>query len=441
MAPSFAVELVPLIGGDERHDEIHGELHFELTQGKGPIVVKTHKKVIQASGSEALKSLLREAEKRNEHPTKITLTRIENPAAFMKAIEILERIADSLEKGKIHALSRRDFEMLGLEFANCDELSALILYAQRFLIYSLSEAIAVHLESDKFLIPNNDINTIDPVLRLVATLSQVIPRAENAGQNDWNGRILNWVVKHILIYSYLGDAHKKVYDRLKRAFRTDAFMSDALTPSAEVIDQCIKIGESIVTERRRSEAREIARALRLRVNDKYTQKYLDKEDGAIFLRVKACLATEIRDALKVETQDAYKIEIYPAEDVPNDMCCFSSFPSFGDTNNCQNPEPCIAYLTATFINWLLPQLTQCLSLGGCFSCFRDCRGGSTLADLCRAAIGDGRFGQAIYSCIYSGLTSMVNCCRGNGCQGATKSLRLVRKAGFNIPEDNEEHKH
>lgn len=430
--PSWAMEeQVPLV--------VRGDLQFHLSQGKqAPVIITTTKKIIDASGSGHLRGLLIEAEK-NSGMTTISLTRVENIEAFKKVIYILERIADEQERQNAHNQMEHDarapkhqLERLMLEFRNCDEISALLLYAHRFSISSLSEAIAVNLETNQFKLPANDVQTVEPVVNLATTLSNVIQR-EDGALNTWNGRTLQWLVKHILIYSYFDNSYKKVYERLRKAFKDDDFMINALTPSAEVIDECTKAGAEMVAKMRADEAEQEAQKLNFEVNSQYVQKQLDKGNGAIFLRVKASLAKEIAEALKVKTRNAYEIEIYPAEDVPSDMCCCSSFSTLSDTNNCQNPEHTIAYLTSTFLNWLLPQLTQCITLGGCFRGFRDCQAGTALGDLCRAAMTDGRFGQAIYSCVYDGLTAMVNCCRGNGCQGPTKTLRLVRTQAIGIP--------
>lgn len=400
------------------YDCSHSEVHFSLLNKKGSEIVKTNKIAIDNARSPDLFEKYQQAQRSHVQPVTISL-HVDNIDVFKKMIGYLEGTE--------------------LSIANCDELSALILYAERFSIKSLSDELVAHLESGKFILPQTDIQSIEPVVRLTTTLSAVLKKSRgDIDINDWKLRITNWLVKHILTNAYLDRKYQRVYDRLKTAFRDDENMANSLLPDADTVDMCKAAAEFKRAQIKQAEADEIARELHDELRERYVRQYLDQENKSIYVRVKANLANEIAQSLRVMTNDNFEVGVYPAEDVPEDMCCFGSFANYSDTNGGQNCEAMAAYIISTIVNWIGPQVAQCLTSGWCFRGCRDCQGGVQLGELCRAALADGRTGQAIYTCVYDSLTAMGNCCRGNGCQ-PTKTIKLTRKVEARIRRD--EHKH
>lgn len=393
------------------------EVHFSLTNSKNPAIVRTNKRAIEKAESPKLNELFIQAQKSHPQPVTITLGRVENIEVFKKMV--------------------RHLEGADLNIANCDELSALILYADRFSSRSLCDDLVVHLEAEKFILPQADVQSIEPVVRLTTTLSTLIQKKSRDGIdiNDWTLRITNWLVRHILTNAYLDKQYRRVYDRLRTAFGNDQIGS-ALLPDATTIAVCKAAAEQKRALIKQAEADEIARELHDEIRDRYVRQFLDKDEKAIYVRVNATLANEIAQSLRVMTHDDFEVGVYPAEDVPQDMCCFGSFANYSDTNGGQNCEAMAAYIISTIVNWIGPQIAQCITSGWCFRGCRDCQGGVQLGELCRAALADGRTGQAIYTCVYDSLTAMGNCCRGKGCQ-PTKTIKLTRKPVSIRLENNE----
>lgn len=143
------------------------------TANRGNIRLQTKASVIKSSESPILQKIYAKARKNKRAPVSIDLG-ISNIPSWQKILVFLE--TDQLY------------------FSTCIELAQLIFYAQTLKLHSLKRALLAKIDQG-FVIAEEEISKVKPVLRLARVLSISQPR--ELKPDDWLVKILNWLINHL----------------------------------------------------------------------------------------------------------------------------------------------------------------------------------------------------------------------------------------------------